>query len=137
MARKRSIDPSLWSDFDFNRLSSDAKILFISLICNADDDGYLLGTTDNLKVLTFPLDKISPRKMQKIIDELASIMSNVCLFESEGIPYIHLLNWEKYQKQRPERRVQSRYPKCPQHDRHKDNHNVRQEADKLAGKMSA
>ena len=39
MARRRMIDPNFWESEDVSRLSLFARLLFIGMISNADDEG--------------------------------------------------------------------------------------------------
>ena len=57
MARKRMIDPRIWEDEHFGKLSDKAKVLFVSCISNADDDGRLSANPANLRALAFRFDE--------------------------------------------------------------------------------
>ena len=39
MARRRMIAPEIWESSSFSKLSNFAKLIFIGLISNADDEG--------------------------------------------------------------------------------------------------
>src|SRR3972149_2589182 len=41
MARKRSLDPDIWGDSKFLKLSTFAKVIFLGCISLADDEGIL------------------------------------------------------------------------------------------------
>lgn len=110
MARKRAISPTIWDDPTFGKLSPYAKILFIGLISLADDDGRQRGDKYYLKSNFFKRDKWGPDWVERVKEELCSIMKNVKHYRVGGEEYIQLLTWEKYQKQQKERRVPSQFP---------------------------
>jgi hypothetical protein len=116
MARKRMIDPSIWQDKDFGKMSPNAQVLFIACISNADDDGYLLANATYLRSIAYLYHKTSDAKAKSFRDEMVAAMSKVHCFQSDGEDYIHFVTWEKYQNQRDDRRVTSRIPRCPQCD---------------------
>lgn len=109
MARKRMIAPSIWEDPSFNSLGITARLAFVGMISNADDDGYLRGDYGSLKRLVFGFD-IALDDM-RWHQELMSY-KNIHFFDVNGETYAHLLNWDKYQTQRDDRRQDSQYPKC-------------------------
>lgn len=109
MARKRSLSPTIWEDPSFNKFSRDGRLAFIGIISNADDDGYLRGDYGSLKRLIFGFDDDSDKCWY---DELKKF-KGLHFFEVNDEIYVHLVNWEKYQTQRDDRRLASLYPKCP------------------------
>lgn len=111
MARKRMIDPHIWEDPSFNKLSFAARLLFIGMISNADDRGYLRGDKGSLKRLVFGFDEIKNEDMDKYIQELKT-MKTLHFFEKEDEEYVHLVKWDEYQAQRPDRIQPSVYPVC-------------------------
>jgi hypothetical protein len=112
MARKRMIDPNIWEDPDFASLTLEARILFIGMISNADDEGYLRGHAGSIKRLVFGFDDITTDATQLLIKEIADTLHSVHIYESAGQTYIHLSNWFKYQKQQKDRIVPSLFPNC-------------------------
>lgn len=112
MARKRMIDPNMWGDPDFSTLSIKARILFIGLISNADDEGYLQGNAGSIKRLVFGFDRITADATQLLINEIAERLHSVHIYQADGQTYIHLANWFKYQKQQKDRILPSLFPKC-------------------------
>lgn len=108
MARKRMIDPTIWADEDFNNLSSDAKILFIGMISNADDEGRLPGNSLYLSANIFPYAGMTKEKAEKLRGEVLARMSSVVLYEVDGKEYLQLKKWDDYQSiNRP---TPSKYP---------------------------
>jgi hypothetical protein len=102
------ISPSIWEDPSFNKLSITARLAFIGMISNADDDGYLRGDERGLKRLIFGFDESF---VNAWYSELQTY-KNLHFFDKDGEAYVHLLNWDKYQAQRDDRRQASIYPKC-------------------------
>ena len=111
MARKRMIAPSIWEDPTFNRLSIGARLLFIGMFSNADDEGYIRGDLGSLKRLIFGFDDGISADLEKWIEEIKTI-KNVHFYEIEEEQYLHLLKWDKYQKQQKERIQPTIYPMC-------------------------
>ncbi len=104
------IDPTLWSDEHFGRLSDKAKILFIACISNADDDGRLSAHTSNLRALAFRFDDLSLKKIQDLRDEIQREMVNFRVYPVNGCEYIQLDKWTEYQNIRSDRYKHSRLP---------------------------
>lgn len=113
MARKRMIDPSIWADDSFGRLSSDAQIMFIGLFSNADDEGRLPGDPKYLVATVFPYKGITTPKAQKILSEIKEKMKSVTFYSVRSQPLIQFEKFLIYQKiNRP---TSSKYPR-PQDD---------------------
>jgi hypothetical protein len=108
MARKRMISPTIWEDPEFNRLSVKARLAFIGLISNADDDGYLRGDYRSLRRLIFGFDDVDDEQWLAELKQLDTLH----FFEKNSESFVHMLNWEKHQNQRPDRRQPSVYPMC-------------------------
>ena len=115
MARKRMISPTIWEDPTFNKLSIGARLLFIGMFSNADDEGYLRAEAGSLKRLVFGFDEMIMSDLLNWIDELKKTMRSIEFYESEGEQYARFLKWDKYQKQREDRVVSSTYPKPGSH----------------------
>jgi hypothetical protein len=108
--RIRTIKPEIWRDPTFNELSTPARLLFIGLISNADDEGRLGGSDALLKGLIFTADDMSTRKFSGFLDELdATGMAR--RYTVDGKPYVDLPSWHEHQKiNRP---TPSTYPPHP------------------------
>ena len=105
------INPSIWEDPDFNRLSHQARLLFIGIISNSDDEGYIRGDSGSLKRLIFGFDEIKIEQIKEWIKELSK-MKNIHFYDFKEETYAHLLNWSKYQKQQKDRIIPTIYPMC-------------------------
>ncbi len=110
MARKRMISPTIWEDPSFNRLSIGARLLFIGMISNADDEGYIRGDIGSLKRLIFGFDE-TLGELSGWIKELGNLR-NIHFYKVDDEQYAHLTKWEEYQKQRDDRIQPSAYPPC-------------------------
>lgn len=111
MARKRMIDPHIWEDPSFNRLSRDARLLFIGMISNADDEGYIRADAGSLKRLVFGFDGVTMDAVTKWLTELSEVKT-IHIFMVDDEQYAHFLKWNEHQKQRDDRIQVSSYPKC-------------------------
>lgn len=97
MARKRMIDPGIWTSEDFSNLSMLARLIWIGLISNADDEGRGKANTAYLKSQLFPYDdELALKKIEGALTEIGSTMS-VEFYEVEGKKYYQLTKWEKFQ----------------------------------------
>lgn len=104
------LSPTIWEDPSFNKLSVGGRLLFIGLISNADDFGYLRGDKGSIRRTIFGFDDVTP-DLQSWIDEVAA-MKNVHFYVVADETYVHLLKWDKYQKQQKDRKQPSEYPMC-------------------------
>jgi len=90
------IDPGIWVSEQVSNLSRDARLLFIGLISNADDEGRLKGSPRYLKATVFPYDNIEPNQvatwLREVTTEKLALEYNV-----NGDQYIFLPNFLKHQ----------------------------------------
>lgn len=97
MARKRMIDPQIWTSEDFSKLTPFARLLWIGLISQADDEGRGKLNTAYLKSQLFPYDeKLSTKQLECALNEIKKHMS-VEFYEVDGKRYYQLDNWKKFQ----------------------------------------
>lgn len=92
MPRKRMIQPTIWTNRKFIRLSVFDRLLFIGLISNADDEGRLWNDGLSLKADIFPADKIGLDDIEESLERLR----NVNLIEMNK-EVIQLIGWKKHQ----------------------------------------
>lgn len=98
MARKRMIDPSIWSDEKLGLLTPLHRLLFIGLFSNADDEGRLPGHPNYIKSLIFPYDNdITPQNVETMLNDLNS-KGLILTYMVNGQRYIQVVNFLKYQK---------------------------------------
>lgn len=113
MARARMINPNIWDDPSFCELSISARLLYIGMISNADDEGYLRGHVGSIKRLVFGMDDMTTDATQLLINEITTCLHSVHMYTADdGQTYIHLGNWDKYQHQQKDRIVKTLYPVC-------------------------
>lgn len=110
MPRKRQIDPEIWKDPDFIRLTYRQRLLFIGLFSNADDEGLIEADYGHVKAAVFPGDVYQEmeyetdlemlqqlagqRKSAQIVDKKSCM---VVLYVAEGRQIIWLTKWFRYQ----------------------------------------
>lgn len=110
MSRKRQIDPEIWKDPDFIRLTFRQRLLFIGIFSNADDEGLIEADYAHVKAAVFPgdvyqemeyetdlemLQQLSGQgKCAKIVDKKSPL---VVLYVAEGRQIIWLPKWFRYQ----------------------------------------
>lgn len=104
MARKRMIDPGIWSSEQFGSLCREARLLFVGIFSNADDAGRLKGAGRFLKATIFPYDEdITSARVIEWRDEIASAVdadgvAPIRVYAVNGIEYIDLPRWSRWQR---------------------------------------
>jgi hypothetical protein len=102
------IDPGIWQSQDFGNLTTLAKLVFIGLFSQADDEGRGRANTQYIKNTLFPYDeKMQKSDIEKSFSEIADYMS-IRFYEIGGSEYYALTNWSVWQK--VERPTPSRMP---------------------------
>ncbi len=103
MARIRSLKPSVWTDERFIDLSRDARLLFIGMVSQADDDGRLVASGAALIGALFPHDDLSPKTVEKWRDEITAT-GLIQVYRHGRGTYAALPGWRKHQRiQKPQR----------------------------------
>ena len=113
MARKRMISPEIWESQSFGELSMLAKILFIGMISQADDDGKGVLSAQLLKSRILPYDEMRIADIDKALREIGHKPSvytdgdkareeaghklSVTYYEVSGKRYYCFDNWHKWQ----------------------------------------
>ena len=69
MARIRSLKPELWLSPQVMNLSHSARLMFVGLITQADDDGRGLADVRRLKAAIFPGDDITTQQVSAWLAE--------------------------------------------------------------------
>lgn len=112
MARKRMLDPNIWVSEDMAMLSIFARLMFIGMISNADDEGKGRANIAYLKSTIFPYDEdISTRKVNEALKAISEHCS-VEIYEVDGKQYYRFKNWKSWQK--VEKPSPSQIPNPPQ-----------------------
>lgn len=99
MARKRMIDPSIWTDEGMALLNMRQQLLYIGLFSNADDEGRLKASAAAVRLLLptlypgTPLDEVE-------LDILCviSAMVKAVRYEHDGNTYIAFTNYRRWQQ---------------------------------------
>ena len=92
------ISPEIWASSSFAELNDFAKLVFIGLISNADDEGKGEADPALLKSTLFPRDeKKRAADVKSALSEIARSTSTL-LYSVEGKNYYILTKWKAYQK---------------------------------------
>lgn len=92
------IDPNIWHSEDFSKLSALAKLIFIGIFSNADDQGRGRAKSAYLKSVLFPYDEnLRVSDVDKALSEISKHMS-ISFYELDGNEYYLLDNWDKWQR---------------------------------------
>lgn len=112
MARRRMIDPNFWVSEDVAKLSVLARLVFIGLFANADDEGRGRAKPAYLRSLLFPYDD-RPRlgEVENALAEIGRHLS-VRFYTVEGNQYYALEHWHDWQS--IDRPKPSRLPAPPE-----------------------
>lgn len=106
----RILRESICKSRSINNLTSFEETLFYRLIVICDDYGRYDADAKILKGYLFPLKDVTASQIEKALWSLVR-EEMVQIYESNGQPYLQLLNWEKYQNVRNQK---SKYPKPPE-----------------------
>ena len=69
MARRRMISKDVWDEPDFNSMTKTAQVLYVNLVLNADDEGFVINPDEIKKS-----KKCTDNAMQELIDNGYIIM---------------------------------------------------------------
>ena len=114
MARRRMIDPNFWVSEDVAKLSVLARLVFLGLVSNADDEGRGRAKPAYLRSLLFPYDE-RPRlgEVESALAEIGRHLS-VQFYTVEGNRYYALEHWHDWQS--IDRPKPSRIPAPPEEE---------------------
>ncbi|RXZ84455.1 hypothetical protein EBB07_00060 [Paenibacillaceae bacterium] len=97
MARKRMIDPKFWEDGKIGSLEPLARLLFMGLISQSDDEGRLNGHPSLIKSSIFPYDgDITIEKVEGWLEQLSGFKL-IIRYEIDFQKYIQVTNFIKHQ----------------------------------------
>jgi hypothetical protein len=98
MARKRMIDPSIWTDEGMAELTAHQQLLYIGLFSNADDDGRLKGSPAAIRLM---LPTLYPGEDNATIEaDLGAVMGQMrqlTRYEVEGRTYLVFRKFRRWQ----------------------------------------
>ena len=109
--RKRTISPMIWEDPAFNQLSISARFIFVGMISNSNDEGFIRSDSGSIKRLLFGFDETTKEDIKKWLKELTTF-KNIHFYVVREEVYAHFINWDKYQKQQKDRIQLNEYPPC-------------------------
>jgi hypothetical protein len=99
MARKRMIDPSIWTDDGMAELTPRQQLLFIGLISNADDQGRLKGNATALRLMLPGIyGEVSSEDIEHDLNEVLRNMGKLERYCVDGRPYLVFRNYSTWQK---------------------------------------
>ena len=99
----------MWADPAIAKMSHAERLLFIGMVTIADDEGRLPASASYLAGAIFPNDSQAPRSVRRWRDSVVEKAPNVLLYQHEGVDFISLARWERYQK--PSHPTPSKLPK--------------------------
>lgn len=98
MARIRTIKPEFCSSADTGALSRDARLFFLQLLTEADDDGRLLWLPRRLCGVLYPFDEdVGGTELEAWAAECQA-RGMVQLYTVDGVRYLAITNWDKHQR---------------------------------------
>ena len=74
MARKRQVDPELFSDEDMGELSIEARYFYVGLWCYSEDTGVFEVKFKTLKARVFPYDDVNVETFYDQLKEMGKII---------------------------------------------------------------
>ena len=92
MARIRTLKPTIWESEQVAEVSLRARLTFIGLITQADDEGRLKGSPRRIKGKLFPYDETTAEEVDALLTELSQ-NELIIRFENGGKQYIELPTW--------------------------------------------
>jgi len=92
------IDPGIWQSEDFASLSIIARLTFIGMFSNADDEGRGRAKPVYIKSVIYPYDEdLRVSDIEKALSEISTKMS-VTFYSNDGNEYYSLNNWTSWQR---------------------------------------
>jgi hypothetical protein len=97
MARRRMIDPNIWTSEDVSKLTITERLFLIGLFSNADDYGKGKASPVFLRSTIFPYDDIPATEMVAALENISKVI-NITIYEVGGSKYYKFINWNKWQR---------------------------------------
>jgi hypothetical protein len=111
MPRIRTIKPDFTSSPDVGRLSREARLFFLQLLCFVDDEGRCRYIKRTILGELFPYDKdVSERKIAKWVEECSKVQM-ILVYEVDGEQFLWIRNFGKHQC--VNRKTESKLPPPP------------------------
>ena len=98
MARKRMIDPSIWTDEGMAALTPRQQLLYIGLVSNADDDGRLRGSAVAVGLmLPTVMGEATVAEVEADLRAVLGQMRKLCRYQHDGNTYLCFRNYARWQ----------------------------------------
>lgn len=98
MARSRQVRPEFFTDVKLSKVSRDARLFFVGLWVEADDEGRLIDSPKMLAGSIFPHDDdVTVRKADVWLNQLIAL-GVLQRYEVDGDKYLFLTNFSRHQK---------------------------------------
>jgi hypothetical protein len=98
VARIRSIKPDFCSSKDTGSLNREARLFFLQLLTEADDEGRMLWIPRKLCGVLYPHDDDVEAPLLAAWAEQCAQRRMVSIYEVDGVQYLQITNWTKHQK---------------------------------------
>lgn len=95
--RIRTLKPEAWQDDRVGRCSRDARLLWVTLITMADDEGRFRLLPSLILGHAYPFDRDAARKLDKWIAELCT-GGLLHTYTVDGLDYGMFPKWAEHQK---------------------------------------
>ena len=95
MARKRVISPEIWTSEDFLHLSYKGRLLYISLMNHANDQGIFKYSLITIKASCFPADNVTK---QELADQLSIMLKRGMLVLNDDGTLLRFVSWNDLHK---------------------------------------
>jgi hypothetical protein len=98
--RIRSIHPEFWRSEDVAAMDWSTRLVFIGLWSYADDNGVGRDSERLIVADVFPLEEDTRETLATVSRALATLSSGgqITRYTVAGKPFLHLTNWEKWQR---------------------------------------
>jgi hypothetical protein len=98
MARIRTVKPDITTSTSAGNISREARLFFVLLLLEADDDGRLEGSAKRLAGSLYPRDNdVGPAKIEKWLAETVR-EDMVHAYTIGGVRFLQVVNFLKHQK---------------------------------------
>jgi hypothetical protein len=98
MARIRTIKPEFCSSKDVGALSREARLFFLQLLTEADDQGRMLWIPRRLCGVLYPFDTDIGQEQLELWALACQRREMVTLYQVDGVQYLQVTNWDKHQR---------------------------------------
>lgn len=99
MARRRMIDPSIWSDEELATLTVRQQLLYVGLFSNADDEGRLKGSPLSIRLMLPGIYRdLSEAEVRSDLDAVLQVMVHLIRYEVDSREYLEFTNYTRWQR---------------------------------------